>query len=329
MSYAAAKTITIDEIPVIDVRPLRSGNRQAMQEVARQLRQAAEGIGFFYIRNHCIPSQVIQQAHAATKQFFQQPKDWKNQLKINHNHHGFLAVGQAKMEKATRVDLKESFVWGLDLPDEHPDLTEKNPFLGRNQWPTEMPEFRASVYPFFEAGLECGKDMMRAFALSLDLPEEVFLQATNQPIARSSVIYYPPQSSDLGETQFGVAPHTDYGCLTLLWQDSVGGLEVQTRQGEWVTAHPLEDTLVVNVGDLLSRWTNNAFQSTLHRVINRKNVERYSMAIAWDPNFETLVDPAEVFPESESVQYEPVQCGDYVLSRFDASFSYRKAVQSA
>ena len=129
MSYAAAKTITIDEIPVIDVRPLRSGNRQAMQEVARQLRQAAEGIGFFYIRNHCIPSQVIQQAHAATKQFFQQPKDWKNQLKINHNHHGFLAVGQAKMEKATRVDLKESFVWGLDLPDEHPDLTEENPFL--------------------------------------------------------------------------------------------------------------------------------------------------------------------------------------------------------
>ena len=233
------------------------------------------------------------------------------------------------MEKATRVDLKESFVWGLDLPDEHPDLTEENPFLGRNQWPSQMPEFRASVYPFFEAGLECGKEMMRAFALSLDLPEEVFLQATNQPIARSSVIYYPPQSSDLGETQFGVAPHTDYGCLTLLWQDSVGGLEVQTRQGEWVTAHPLEDTLVVNVGDLLSRWTNNAFQSTLHRVINRKNVERYSMVIAWDPNFETLVDPAKVFPESEAVQYEPVQCGDYVLSRFDASFSYRKAVQSA
>jgi isopenicillin N synthase-like dioxygenase len=210
-----------------------------------------------------------------------------------------------------------------------PDLTVRNPFLGRNQWPSQMPEFRASVYPFFEAGLECGKEMMRAFALSLDLPEEVFLQATNQPIARSSVIYYPPQPSDLGETQFGVAPHTDYGCLTLLWQDSVGGLEVQTRQGEWVTAHPLEDTLVVNVGDLLSRWTNNAFQSTLHRVINRKNVERYSMAIAWDPNFETLVDPAEVFPESESVHYEPVQCGDYVLSRFDASFSYRKAVQSA
>ena len=329
MSYAAAKTITIDEIPVIDVHALRSGDSKLKQGVTRKLRQAAEGIGFFYIRNHSIPSQLIQQAYVATQKFFQQPLDWKNQLKINPNHHGFLAVGQAKMEKAKRVDLKESFVWGLDLPEGHPDITEENPFLGRNQWPSQMPEFRAAVYPFFEAGLECGRDMMQAFALSLDLPEEMFLQATNQPIARSSVIYYPPQPPDLGETQFGVAPHTDYGCLTLLWQDSVGGLEVQTRQGEWVTAHPLEDTLVVNVGDLLSRWTNNAFQSTLHRVINRKSIERYSMVIAWDPNFETRVDPAEVFPEAESVQYAPVQCGEYVLSRFDASFSYRKAAQSA
>ena len=329
MSYAAAKTITIDEIPVIDVYTLRSGDYKLKQEVARKLRQAAEGIGFFYIINHRIPSQLIQQAYVATQKFFQQPLDWKNQLKINPNHHGFLAVGQAKMEKAKRVDLKESFVWGLDLPEGHPDITEENPFLGRNQWPSQMPEFRAAVYPFFEAGLECGRDMMRAFALSLDLPEETFLQATNQPIARSSVIYYPPHPSDLGENQFGVAPHTDYGCLTLLWQDSVGGLEVQTRQGEWVTAHPLEDTLVVNVGDLLSRWTNNAFQSTLHRVINRKSIERYSMVIAWDPNFETRIDPAEVFPEAESVQYAPVQCGEYVLSRFDTSFSYRKAAQSA
>ena len=138
MSYAATKTITIEEIPVIDVDLLRSGNRKSIQEIARQLRQAAEGIGFFYIRNHCIPSQVIKQAYAATQFFFQQPMDWKNELKINHNHHGFLAVGQAKMERAERVDLKESFVWGLDLPEGHPNLTEGNPFLGRNQLPRQL-----------------------------------------------------------------------------------------------------------------------------------------------------------------------------------------------
>ncbi len=228
------------------------------------------------------------------------------------------------MEQAERVDFKESFVWGLDLPDEHSSVTMENPFLGRNQWPDEMPEFKRSVYPFFEAGLQCGRDMMRAFALGMEIPEDSFLKATNEPIARSSIIHYPPQPEDLGVEQFGVAPHTDYGCLTLLWQDPVGGLEVQTREGEWVTAHPIENTLVVNVGDLLTRWTNEGFKSTPHRVVNRKGQERYSMVIAWDPNFDTVVDPSVVCKNGSQPLYPPVLCGDYVLSRFDSSFSYRQ-----
>ena len=228
------------------------------------------------------------------------------------------------MEQAKSVDLKESFVWGLDLPDEHPSVTMENPFLGRNQWPVEIPEFKKSVYPFFEAGLQCGLDMMRAFALGMGLPEDSFLKATDEPIARSSIIHYPPQSEDLGEEQFGVAPHTDYGCLTLLWQDQVGGLEVQNREGEWVTAHPIDNTLVVNVGDLLMRWTNEGFISTPHRVVNRKGQERYSMVIAWDPNFDTIVDPSVVCQNGALPLYSPLSCGDYVLSRFDSSFGYRQ-----
>ena len=228
------------------------------------------------------------------------------------------------MEQAERMDLKESFVWGLDLPDEHPSVTMENPFLGRNQWPTEMLDFKRSVYPFFEAGLQCGRDMMRAFALGMGLPDDSFLKATDEPIARSSIIHYPPQPADLGVEQFGVAPHTDYGCLTLLWQDQVGGLEVQTREGEWVTAHPIENTLVVNVGDLMMRWTNEGFKSTPHRVVNSKGQERYSMVIAWDPNFDTVVDPSVVCQNGDLPLYLPVNCGDYVLSRFDSSFSYRK-----
>ncbi len=324
MAYAQSKTIAVDEIPVIDAAPLHSGNLEATQGVAQEIRQAAEQVGFFYIRNHGISETVIERAYHAAQKFFSRPKEWKDSVKINANHHGFLSVGEAKMEQAERVDLKESFVWGLDLPDNHASVTEANPFLGRNQWPQQMPELQASVYPFFEAGLECGRRMMRAFALGMNLPEDAFLQATNEPIARSSIIYYPPQPPDLGETQFGVAPHTDYGCLTLLWQDQVGGLEVQTREGEWVTAHPIEGTLVVNVGDLLMRWTNDGFKSTPHRVVNRKGEERYSMVIAWDPNFDTVVDPSVVCQNGAEPLYPPVSCGDYVLSRFDSSFSYRQ-----
>ena len=324
MAYAESKTIEVDKIPVIDVSKLRSGTPETAHAVALEIRQAAEEVGFFYILNHGIPEAVIKQAYYVAKEFFNLPKELKDSVKINTNHHGYLSVGEAKMAEAERVDLKESFVWGLDLPDEHSSVTMENPFLGRNQWPDEMPEFKRSVYPFFEAGLQCGRDMMRAFALGMEIPEDSFLKATNEPIARSSIIHYPPQPEDLGVEQFGVAPHTDYGCLTLLWQDQVGGLEVQTREGEWVTAHPIENTLVVNVGDLLTRWTNEGFKSTPHRVVNRKGQERYSMVIAWDPNFDTVVDPSVVCKNGSQPLYPPVLCGDYVLSRFDSSFSYRQ-----
>ncbi|MDC0246715.1 2OG-Fe(II) oxygenase [Deltaproteobacteria bacterium] len=324
MTYAVSKTIEIEKIPVIDVKPLRAGTLENAHSVALEIRQAAEEIGFFYIRNHGVPESVIKQSYSAAKDFFNLPKVVKNNVKINSNHHGYLCFGEAKMEQAESVDLKESFVWGLDLPDEHPSVTMENPFLGRNQWPVEIPEFKKSVYPFFEAGLQCGLDMMRAFALGMGLPEDSFLKATDEPIARSSIIHYPPQSEDLGEEQFGVAPHTDYGCLTLLWQDQVGGLEVQNREGEWVTAHPIDNTLVVNVGDLLMRWTNEGFISTPHRVVNRKGQERYSMVIAWDPNFDTIVDPSIVCQNGALPLYSPLSCGDYVLSRFDSSFSYRQ-----
>ena len=227
------------------------------------------------------------------------------------------------MESAKNIDLKESFVWGLDLPDDHPSVTSENLFLGRNQWPQYDPEFRESVYPFFLEGVECGKMLMRAFAMSMGMDSQTFIKKVNEPIARSSIIYYPPQSRELGQSQFGVAPHTDYGCLTLLWQDQVGGLEVLTNKNEWVTAHPIEGTIVVNVGDLLTRWTNNVFRSTPHRVINRQSCERYSMVIAWDPNFDTLIDPSMACADGETSLYPPTECGEYVLSRFDSSFSYR------
>ena len=323
MGYAESKTIAVEEIPVIDFSGFLKGKEKDSYFVAQQIREAAEGVGFFYIRNHGISEDVINRAYQAAKSFFSQPSSFKQNLKINASHHGFLSVGEARMEESEKMDLKESFVWGLDLPDEHPSVTSENPFLGRNQWPDDKPEFREAVYPFFLHGINCGRLLMQAFAMSMGIDSDAFVQNVREPIARSSIIYYPPQPRELGQTQFGVAPHTDYGCLTLLWQDQVGGLEVQTHDGEWVTAHPLEGTLVVNVGDLLMRWTNNVFKSVQHRVINRQECERYSMVLAWDPNFDTLIDPSVFCSEGEKSLYPPIQCGDYVLSRFDASFSYR------
>jgi isopenicillin N synthase-like dioxygenase len=143
-----------------------------------------------------------------------------------------------------------------------------------------------------------------------------------RPTSRGSIIYYPPQPPDAADDQFGVSPHTDWGCLTLLYQDQTGGLEVQGRDGTWVTAHPIRGTFVVNVGDLLARWTNDRFKSTPHRVVNRSGRARYSCAVFVDPDRDTLIDP--VVRPGEAARYEPVTCGAYVQSRFDAAFAYRQ-----
>jgi isopenicillin N synthase-like dioxygenase len=324
MSYAEVRRIAVAEIPVIDVAPLRGGQGAAISTVGTALRRASSEIGFFYVRNHGVPDSLIERADAAARRFFSLPLEDKLRVCINRHHHGFLRVGEAKMATDAKVDLKESFVWGLDLPDANPDRLA-NPFLGPNNWPDFMPELRSALYPFFEAMSDCAQMLMRAFAVGLALPEDTFLKNCSKPISRSSVIYYPPQPPTLGQEQFGVSPHTDYGCLTLLWQDDVGGLEVRNVNGEWLTAHPIPGTLVVNVGDLLERWTNDKFVSTPHRVVNRRGVDRHSMVLAFDPDFETVVDPAATCGIGEPPKYEPVLCGDYVLRRFDEAFAYRRA----
>ena len=316
----AAKSIPASAIPVIDCAALDS--RAA--EIGRQMRAAAETVGFFYVKNHGLPAAVIANADAAGRAFFRRPLAEKRRLAINASHHGFLGPGLSTMDDATAADLKESFVWGLDLPDGHPALTADNPFLGRNRWPDDpvSAELRPALTAFFTAGLRCAERLMRAFAASLGLPENAFITSCSRPIARASVVYYPPQTEEHGQ-RFGVSPHTDFGVLTLLAQDQIGGLEVQDRNGDWVTARPLADTLVVNVGDLLARWSNDVFRSTPHRVINRSGRERCSLVLAWDPDFDTVIDPA-LTSTSAPARYPPVRCGDYILRRFDRAFAYRK-----
>ncbi len=117
--------------------------------------------------------------------------------------------------------------------------------------------------------------------------ENAFLETASQPLSRASLTWYPPQPPNLGEDQFGVGPHTDFGVLTVLCQDAVGGLQVQDYNGDWVAAHPIPGTLVINVGDLLARWSNGRFRSTPHRVINASGRERLSLVLAFDPDFDT------------------------------------------
>ena len=370
---------------MIDVAPLRDGVDPA--GVGAELARAAAEVGFLYVRNHGVDPALVERARRAALDFFRLPEEAKREAATNRFHHGYLKPGSTRMYDGARLDLKESFNWGVELDGEPGAVIESeagsdgastigsgtgsdaesdgahgvvrraesnaksgnesaggpsaksaagpggegsaespsaNPLLGPNVWPAAMPALKPSVYPYFEAASACAEDLLRGFALGAGLDAEHFIQLRDRPLSRGSLQYYPPQPEDAAEDQFGVAPHTDFGVLTVLCQDEIGGLEIRRRDGTWAAMPPIPGTLVVNIGDLLERWSNRRYRSTVHRVINASGRERLSLVLAYDPNFETLVDPRAFCAEGETPHDAPITCGDYLLWRFAKAFSYRR-----
>ena len=290
--------------------------------VAAQIRAACTGPGFFYLRGHGVEPAIIEAAVDAARRFFHLPPEVKARTRANLLHRGWHAAGGAVMEGATKPDLKEFYSIGLDLASNHPAVLAGEKLRGPNQWPAEVPELRPAMEAYYAAMMATGQRLLRAVALGLDLPESFFAPHYRLPLQRTQAIFYPPQPPDDAEG-FGVAPHTDFGCITLLWQDDSGGLEVRERStGEWIPAPPLPGTLVVNVGDLLGRWSNDRFASTPHRVVNRSGHERMSIATFHDPDFAAVIDPHAL--GAKEPRYEPTTAGAHILGRFAQAFAYRK-----
>jgi isopenicillin N synthase-like dioxygenase len=325
MAYATARDIAVNEIPVVDIAGLVAGDPEASAAAGRAMRDASERIGFFYVSQHGVPQAAIDRAFAAARDFFALPEAVKEATRVNANHRGWISQGGAKMSTNARVDLKESFVWGLELPEDDPDVAAGTPLMGPNQWPAAMPELRGAAYGYYEQVIALGHRVLRGLALSLGRDADFFAPRFARPLARGSMIWYPPQPPDLGREQFGVAPHTDYGGLTFLCQDMTGGLQVLNAAGEWVTAHPIPGTFVVNIGDLMHRWTNHRFRSNPHRVVNTSGRARQSMAVFFDPGFHSVVDPRDLLDDPAEALHPPVTCGEYILGRFNKAFAYRAA----
>ena len=330
-----ADPIDVAEIPVIDIAHLRDGTDSA--RVGAELARAATEVGFLYVRNHGVDAGLVERARGTALEFFRLPGEAKREAGTNQFHHGYLKPGSTKMYDDARLDLKESFNWGIELDTGSggdssgasgrgpgADAAPANPLLGPNVWPAAMPDLKTCVYPYFEAASACAEDLLRGFALGAGLDADHFIRLRDRPVSRGSLQYYPPQPEGAEEDQFGVAPHTDFGVLTVLCQDRIGGLQIQRRNGEWAAMPPIPGTLVVNIGDLLERWSNRRYHSTVHRVINSSGRERLSLVLAYDPNFETLVDPRAFCAPGEEPRDEPITCGDYLLWRFRKAFSYRQ-----
>ena len=323
MAYAQAQQTDHAVIPVIDIASLRDGTDAIT--VAKALHAASQGMGFIYIKGHGIQETTIKSAHASALAFFRHSTFDKSTVTVSPKHRGWLGQGGAVMTDGGKTDLKESFIWGAEDADGNTE--EDHPLRGHNRWPAFVPELQGHAMDYFRQAHEVALHLMRGFALGLKLEEEFFLHSNSAPLSRASFVYYPSQSENLGTQQFGAGPHTDFGVLTILCQDAVGGLQIEGIDGEWIEAPPIEGSLVINVGDLLSRWTEGVYRSTKHRVINSSGRERLSLVLAYDPDPDTMIDARNIFGPEHKATEEPITCGDYLIWRFEKAFPYREAKQ--
>ena len=311
----APRAATREELPVLDLGPLLRG--EPLDDLARQLRHACETIGFFYVSNHGVPQKVVDDVFAATKRFFDLPEARRLEIKLDDRfRRGFMPYG-INQHPGFAPDLKESYEYALDLPLDDPAVVAGLPLHGPNRWPADMPWLRAAAEAYFTETMALGKHLLRLFALSLGMEEGFFLQYMKKPMVQTRLFHYPPQRPVTREREFGVAPHSDYGMITLLTQDPIGGLELRKRDGEWVAAPWMAGTFVINLGDMFKVWTNDVYVSNLHRVVNRSGRERYSIPTFFNLDYDA---PVACLPQCQSAErpakYAPIKSGDYLVSRF-------------
>ena len=216
------------------------------------------------------------------------------------------------LDEGTPGDLKESFYLGLEHGQN-----------AANLWPQGVPGFRGALQAYHAPLCELGRELMRLIALSLSLEEEFFDDAFRDPSATLRLLRYPPQPQDAQENQLGAGAHTDYGAITLLAQDECGGLEVENAAGEWLRATPIPGTFVINLGDMIKRWTNDLYHSNMHRVYNTSAArDRYSMALFFNPDPRTRVECVPTcWPERGSPSYPPCTAGEHVAELIRRSYA--------
>ncbi|XP_069138899.1 uncharacterized protein [Argopecten irradians] len=311
----------VTEIPVVDLSPYGLGvvnedtvDPSTIRSLADDICGAFKDIGFCYIKNHGIQQSLIDQMKAVSRTFFEKPVEYKtNFTRPETANHGWVAVERESLNPERPGDYKEAFNY--------------NPCEDTKNWP-DVENFEATMKEFYSSSQDLALRIFDLVSIGLDVGDNKFMrnchaligQKGNSTAVRS--LYYPPlpPDKDIKPNQVRCGEHSDYGSLTLLFQDDVGGLEVRNLHGEYIPASPIPGTVLINIGDLMQRWTADRLIATKHRVLIpeeelRRQKSRQSVAFFIQPDDEVMIECLD-----KSDKYRPISSYDYLLERFAATY---------
>jgi isopenicillin N synthase-like dioxygenase len=333
MSMAAAGDFTPDRdrvadadatIPVIDISGFGSGDRAARNQVFDAVGRACERVGFLVITGHGVSDTVIDAIFKNGRAFFARPTEEKLRIKrpgpgISRGYNSL--AGQSlglTMGKAAPPDLMESLGFGPLKIGDGPYWREGHgpTHFHPNLFPDDMLGFRVAVTDYWQAMEQLATRLMRIFALALNVEEDYFVRRSDRHVTNMRINYYPAQRDAPLADQLRAGAHSDYGAFTILrGENAPGGLQVLRRGGDWADVPMVEGAFIINIGDLLMRWTNDTWVSTIHRVVNppeevRRNVDRMSVAFFFVPNHDTEVRCFEKCMSADNPsRYPPISAG--------------------
>ncbi|KAL3465226.1 hypothetical protein BJX64DRAFT_285769 [Aspergillus heterothallicus] len=314
--------------PILDFSPFYGTDAAAKAQLVAQARDSCEYNGFFQITGHRIPLELQRRVMSCAKRFFDLPLEEKMAIDKNKTtfNRGYELLRSQMLEVGTGPELKEGLYIGDEIPTDHPYYLQHKLNSGPNQWPAtvaDAAEFRATAMEYYRAVYELAKDVLAVLALTLDVAETFFDPLTAGGVATMRMLHYPSQPRDEDEKlNRGIGAHTNFGCVTLLLQDEVDGLQVlDGASGEWLDVQPTPGAYVVNLGDLMMRMANDRYKSNIHRVINKSGRERYSIPFFFSGNPDYL---CRCLPncceQGESPKYPPITVEDMVGGAYRESY---------
>jgi isopenicillin N synthase-like dioxygenase len=314
------------ELPIVDLRAA---------DAAEAIGAACRAHGFFYLRGHGVDPASIHRLEETSHRFFALPEDVKARWAMQHGGRawrGWFPLGGELT--SGKPDWKEGLYLGTDLPPDHPRVVRGVPLHGPNLIPDVVLGFREAIADYMDAVIGVGHRVLEHVAASLRLPPRYFADRyTATPLVLFRIFLYPSRPVPRGaDVHHGVGEHTDYGLLTLLRQDDVGGLSVRTARG-WIDAPPIPDTFVCNIGDMLDRMTGGVYKSTPHAVkLNTSGRDRLSFPLFFDPDWDAVIEPirsaslderladARARWDGTSVHAFEGTYGDYVMTKVGKVF---------